>query len=177
MTYHPKEVKLSWNHQMHVMRDREKGNHTIAGKGAMANKQRKQFFFLSDDREWHTDGPVVVGKYTQIRQRWLRAKIVKLDHGRHYKKRPLPCTGDDTSTTVQEFENQEIENKYKEKEEERKKDKKGEYQKRRKEKIELEQQACTNRLIPSLPLKVLLSARNKEFSYAPTIQVHFPQSN
>ena len=41
----------------------------------------------------------------------------------------------------------------------------------------LEWQTCTNRLIPSLPLKVLLSARNKEFPYAPTIQVLFPQSD
>ena len=38
------------------------------------------------DGEWHTDGPVVVGKYTQTRQRWLRAKIVKSGHGRHYKE-------------------------------------------------------------------------------------------
>ena len=37
------------------------------------------------------DEPVVVGKYTQTRQRWLRAKIVKSDHGRSYKRRPLPC--------------------------------------------------------------------------------------
>ena len=57
----------------------------------------------------------------------------------------------------------------------KKKDKKGEYYKRKKEKDkELERQTCTNRLIPSLPLKVLLSARNKEFSCAPTIQVCFP---
>ena len=42
--------------------------------------------------EWHTDGRVVVGKYTQTRQRWLRAKIVKFSHGRHYKKKPLLCT-------------------------------------------------------------------------------------
>ena len=56
------------------------------------------------DREWHTDGSVVVGKYTQTRQRWLRAKIVKPSHGRHYKKRPLSCTGDDTRTTIEELE-------------------------------------------------------------------------
>ena len=41
--------------------------------------------------EWHTDGPVVVGKYTQIRQRWLRAKTVKFGHGRRYKRRSLLC--------------------------------------------------------------------------------------
>ena len=34
----------------------------------------------------NTDEPVVVGKYTQTRQRWLKAKIVKSDYGRHYKK-------------------------------------------------------------------------------------------
>ena len=44
---------------------------------------------MSGDREWHTD--VVVGKYTKIRQRWLRAKIVKYSHGRYYKKKPLLC--------------------------------------------------------------------------------------
>ena len=42
MTYHPKEAKLSWNHQVHAMRDREReGTQTIAGKGATADKQRK----------------------------------------------------------------------------------------------------------------------------------------
>ena len=40
---------------------------------------------MSGDGEWHTDGPVVVGKYTQTRKRLLRAKIVKSGHGRHYK--------------------------------------------------------------------------------------------
>ena len=54
------------------------------------NKQNS--FPLSDDGEWHTDGPVVVGKYTQTRQRLLRAKIVKSDHERHYKGSPLSCT-------------------------------------------------------------------------------------
>ena len=43
------------------------------------------------DGEWHIDGPVVVGKYTQTRQRWLRAKTVKSGHGRPYKRRFLLC--------------------------------------------------------------------------------------
>ena len=47
------------------------------------NKQNS--FLLSGDGEWHKDGPVVVGKYTQTRQRLLRAKIVKADHAKHYK--------------------------------------------------------------------------------------------
>ena len=40
---------------------------------------------MSGDGEWHTDVPVVVGKYTQTKQRLLRAKIVKSGHDRHYK--------------------------------------------------------------------------------------------
>ena len=32
------------------------------------------------------DEPMVVDKYTQTRKRWLRAKIVKFGHDRHYKK-------------------------------------------------------------------------------------------
>ena len=41
---------------------------------------------MSGGGEWNTDKPVVVGKYTQSRQRWLKGKIVKYSHGRHYKK-------------------------------------------------------------------------------------------
>ena len=38
----PKGAKLSWNHWMHAMRDREReGTQTIAGKGATADKQTK----------------------------------------------------------------------------------------------------------------------------------------
>ena len=41
---------------------------------------------MSEGGEWNTDKPVVVGKYTQTKQRWLKGKIVKYGHGRHYKK-------------------------------------------------------------------------------------------
>ena len=41
----------------------------------------------------------------------------------------------------------------------------------------IERQACTNRLIPSLPLKVLFFAKSKGFFWAQAIQVHFPQSD
>ena len=42
MTYHPKEAKLIWNHEVHAMRDGEREDtHTIAGKGATADKQTK----------------------------------------------------------------------------------------------------------------------------------------
>ena len=37
---------------------------------------------------------VVVGKYIQTRQRWLKGKIVKFGHGKHYKKTfTVPKTG------------------------------------------------------------------------------------
>ena len=36
--------------------------------------------------EGAADKSVVVGKYTQTKQRWLKGKIVKSGHGRHYKK-------------------------------------------------------------------------------------------
>ena len=45
---------------------------------------------MSGDEEWHIDA--VVSKYTQTRQRRLRAKIVKSSHNKHYKKKPLLYT-------------------------------------------------------------------------------------
>ena len=75
---------------MHAMRDRERERtQTVAGKGATTDKQTK-YPSLSGDGGWHTNGTVMVGKYTQTRQRRLRAKTVKSGHGRRYKKRILP---------------------------------------------------------------------------------------
>ena len=53
---------------------------------------------MSGDREWHTD--VMVGKYTQTKKMQLRAKIVKSNQRRHYKKKPFMCTV--TRTTGEE---------------------------------------------------------------------------
>ena len=55
---------------------------------------------MSGDGEWHTDEPVVVGKYSHIRQRWLRAKIVKSGHGRHYKEVLAVYRNRGTTSTV-----------------------------------------------------------------------------
>ena len=55
---------------------------------------------MSSDEEWHTNGPVVVGKYTQTRQKLLKAKIVKSSHGRHYKEAFAMYRGRETSTIV-----------------------------------------------------------------------------
>ena len=75
---------------MHAMRDRERERiQFVAGKGATADKQTK-YPSLSSDRGWHTDGTVMIGQYTQTRQKRLRAKTIKFGHGRHYKKRVLP---------------------------------------------------------------------------------------
>ena len=44
--------------------------------------------------EGAADKSVVVGKYTQTKQRWLKGKIVKSSHGRHYMKAfTVPRTG------------------------------------------------------------------------------------
>ena len=59
---------------------------------------------MSGDGEWHTVRPVVVGRFTQTRQMWLMAKIVKSGHGRHYKEAlVMSKKEDDTSTTVLEI--------------------------------------------------------------------------
>ena len=72
------------------MRDREReGTQTVAGKGVTTDKQTK-YPSLSSDGGWDTDETVMVGQYTQTRQRRLRAKTVKSGYGRHYKKRVLP---------------------------------------------------------------------------------------
>ena len=47
---------------------------------------------MSGDGEWYANGPMVVDKYTQTGQRWLRAKTVKSGHSRRYKRRLLSCT-------------------------------------------------------------------------------------
>ena len=63
------------------------------------NKQNS--FLLSSDGEWHTDGPMAVGKYTQTKQRLLRVKIVKSGYGRHYKGAlAMYRKTNDTSITV-----------------------------------------------------------------------------
>ena len=41
---------------------------------------------MSDNGEWYTVRLVVVGRYTQTRQRWLRARMVKSGHDKHYKE-------------------------------------------------------------------------------------------
>ena len=57
---------------------------------------------MSGDREWLTIGSVVVSRYTQTRQRWLRAKIVKFGHGRHYKEALAVYRKGDATTQQQQ---------------------------------------------------------------------------
>ena len=49
MTYHPKEEKISWNHQIHVVRDRNV--HPYPDGNATVNKQTKQIS-LSNNGMW-----------------------------------------------------------------------------------------------------------------------------
>jgi len=55
--------------------------------------------------ERYTGGTVMVGQYTQTRQRKLRVKTVKSGHGRHYKRRVLPLTEGRTMDSEKEIEN------------------------------------------------------------------------
>ena len=91
------------------------------------SRQKKQtkYPFLSGGGEWHTNGPVVVGKYTYTRQRQLRAKTVNISHGRPYIRNPLLCKerGDGETLTRKEKHNPKV-SKKKERKKERKESKK-----------------------------------------------------
>ena len=71
---------------MHAMRDRERKCLHRGRKGRHGRPINKTIFSLSGTGEGDANEPVVVGKYTQTRQRWLKGKIVKFGHGRCYKK-------------------------------------------------------------------------------------------
>ena len=63
-------------------------------KGRHGRPINKTTFSLSGVGEGDANEPVVVNKYTQTRQRWLKGKIVKFGHNRRYKKTfTVPKTG------------------------------------------------------------------------------------
>ena len=68
------------------MRVRERKHLHRGRKGCHGRLINKTAFSLSEAGEGDANKPVVVGKYTQTRQRWLKGKIVKSDHGKRYKK-------------------------------------------------------------------------------------------
>ena len=71
---------------MHAIRDRER-KHLYGGrKGCHGKLINKIVFLCLELGKGDANEPVVVGKYTQTRQRWLKGKMIKSDHGRHYKK-------------------------------------------------------------------------------------------
>ena len=79
---------------MHGMRDRERKCLHRGRKGCYDRPINKTFFSLSGAGEGDENELVVVGKYTQTRQRWLKGKIVKSGHGWRYKKTfTVPRTG------------------------------------------------------------------------------------
>ena len=71
---------------MYAMRDRERKRLHRGKKGRHGKPINKTVFSLSGAGEGDANEPVVVGKYTQTRQRWLKGKIVKSGHNRRYKK-------------------------------------------------------------------------------------------
>ena len=79
---------------MHAMRDRERKRLHHGRKGRHDRPINKTTFSLSGVGEGDANKPVVVGKYTQTKQRRLKGKIVKSGHGKHYKKTLIvPKTG------------------------------------------------------------------------------------
>ena len=79
---------------MHAMRDEERKRLHRGRKGRHGRPINKTTFSFSEAREGDANELVVVGKYTQTRQRWLKGKIVKSGHGRRYKKTStVPKTG------------------------------------------------------------------------------------
>ena len=79
---------------MHAMRVRERKRLHHGRKGRHGKPINKMVFSLFRVGEGDTNKPVVVDKYTQTKQRWLKGKIVKSGHGRRYKKTStVPRTG------------------------------------------------------------------------------------
>ena len=71
---------------MHAMRVGERKCLHRGRKGSHDRPINKTTFSLSGAGEGDANEPVVVYKYTQTRQRWLKGKIVKSSHDRRYKK-------------------------------------------------------------------------------------------
>ena len=71
---------------MHAMRDRERKRLHRGRKGRHGKPINKTAVSLFGAGEGDANEPVVVGKYTQTRQRWLKGKIVKSSYSRRYKK-------------------------------------------------------------------------------------------
>ena len=68
------------------MRDRERKHLHRGRKGCHRRLINKTTFLCLELGRGDADEPMVVDKYTQTRQRWLKGKIVKSSHYRHYKK-------------------------------------------------------------------------------------------
>ena len=79
---------------MHAMRVRERKRLHHGRKGRHGKPINKTAFSLSRAGEGDANELMVVGKYTQTKQRRLKGKIVKSGHGKHYKKTFIvPKTG------------------------------------------------------------------------------------
>ena len=67
------------------MRDRERKHLHRGRKGCHGRLINETAFLCLELGRGDADEPVVVGKYIQTRQRWLKGKIVKSGHDKHYK--------------------------------------------------------------------------------------------
>ena len=78
------------------MRVRDRKRLHRGKKGRQGRPINKTAFSLSEAGEGDANEPVVVSKYTQTRQRWLKGKIVKSGHDRRYKRAStVPRTGEE----------------------------------------------------------------------------------
>ena len=96
MTCHPKEGKMSWNHQVHAMRDSEREYPPLSGWECHSEQENKIRLFVW---EWDVARPTQVSGDGQATdrpvgdlrripisgQKRLRGKTVKTRHGRQYK--------------------------------------------------------------------------------------------
>ena len=112
MTYHPKEGKMSWNHQVHAMRDSERKCPLLSEWECHSEQANKIRLFVC---EWdvarpaqasgggqEADRPVGgLGRTPIPRQKRLRGKIVKTQSRQVVSKQPQPCIVKNNITTPQ----------------------------------------------------------------------------
>ena len=68
------------------MRYRKRKRLHCGRKGCHDRPINKIAFSLSRAGEGDANESVVVGKYTQTKQKWLKGKIIKFGYGKRYKK-------------------------------------------------------------------------------------------
>ena len=112
MTYYPKKGKMSWNHQVHAIRDSERECPLLSEQECHSEQENKIRLFLC---EWDVARPAQIsdggqatnrpvgglGRTPTPRQKRLRGKIIKTQSQQTVQKGPQPCTIKKNITTPQ----------------------------------------------------------------------------